>query len=146
MSTRNRGTVSKQVINPLAVVGGKQRVGQETADEVALHVLCQLDAAKRGKCTYDGALSLSRNLVMAQVIASYTQSRTFYDLTAKAILSLAKACGRSNEPVSLTTGEYLAIRQASYWYLRALPDVASAMFAGAARQAQSQIDETLLAA
>lgn len=146
MSTRNRGTVSKQVINPLAVVGGKQCVGQETADEVALHVLCQIDAAKRGKCTFDGAHELSLNLVTAQVIASYTQSRMFYDLTCKALVSLAKACTRTKEPVSLTTGEYLAIRQAAYWYLRALPDVASAMFASAAHKAKETVNETLLAA
>lgn len=146
MSTKKRGIGARHVVTPLAIIGGKQKVGKDASDEVAQLVLCHFDAAKRGQCDSGGAHVLSANLVMAQCIAAWTQSRAFYDRTAKAILQLGRACARQPELVSLTTGEYRDIREALSWYLRALPNVESAMFAKAEQRAHEVLDETQLAA
>lgn len=141
MSTRKRGAIIGNPLATIKTIAGKQRVGDEMAEQVSMIVLCHFDAAKRSQCTMDGAEILSTNLVMAQCIAAWTQSRAFYDRTAKAILQLGKACARSAGVVSLTTGEYHDIKAAIAWYLRALPSVESGMFAGAAVKAHAVLDD-----
>lgn len=114
-------STKKANINPLALIGAKQRVGQEDADAIALPVLAWFDAAKRGECTATGCNHLTTHLIIATAIASRTNSRTFYDICRTAYDQLMKAASRPTKLLDLTTGEYQAIRKAFAWYVRSLP-------------------------
>lgn len=112
----------KSNINPLLLVAAKQRVGEEDASAIALPVLCWLDAAKRGQCTNTGLNHLTTHVIISSWIAARTKSKAFHDACTVAFDMLRKAAMRPGDLVALTTTEYLAIRKAFGWYIRALPN------------------------
>lgn len=114
--------MSKQPnINPLVLVGLKQRVGQEDADLIALPVLAWFDAAKRGQCTATGCNHLTTHLIIASYLAARTKSKKFHDIVTAGYAALGKAAERPTNLLDLTTKEYATLRLAIGWYVRALP-------------------------
>lgn len=113
----------KGVINPLALVAAKQKVGEDDANEIALPVLVHLDAAKRGQGTAAGFNHLVLHVIIAAHVAAGTKSRTFYDCATRAYAALLKAGERKTKLLDLTTGEYASLRAAISMYLRALPNL-----------------------
>lgn len=109
--------------DPLAALAGKQRVGQEDADETALVVLIALDAAKRGLAPAALANTLIEHLAASAAVWSQLGKAKYYDIVVKAWPHLLKACARDTELLDLTTGEYQAIRHAIALYLRVLPQL-----------------------
>lgn len=137
MSTRNR--TSRHAIIPMARLVGKQRVGQEEADDLVLPTMLYLDAAKRGACPHAGYNSLATTLLAAASIASQTKSQRFYDLINQAYQMLVKAGLRPTELLDLTTTEYQAIRSALVWYVRSLPMVEVGVLSRAYARAQAMM-------
>ena len=114
--------MTKQLkINPLLLVGLKQKVGQEDADLIALPVLAWFDAAKRGQCTATGCNHLTTHLIIASYLAARTKSKKFHDIVTAGYAALAKAAARPTDLLDLTTKEYATLRLAIGWYIRALP-------------------------
>lgn len=136
MSTRKKSN-----INPIALLVGKQRVGQEDADNIILPCLLWLDAAKRGECNPACCNSITLNLIACTYIASRTRSKAFHEAASHAYDMLRKAAQRPGYLLSLTTPEYQALRKAFSWYCRSLPNVElSTMTAGYAT-AQKMMEE-----
>lgn len=115
--------VPRDLINPLALVACKQRVGDEDANDIALPVLIHFDAAKRGQCTAAGCNFLTSHLIIAAFLASATRSKAFHECVDRAYQALMKAASRPTDTLDLTTSEYSALRAAFSLYLRALPSV-----------------------
>lgn len=129
--------MSKNVnINPLVLVGLKQRVGQEDADLIALPVLAWFDAAKRGQCTATGCNHLTTHLIISSYLAARTKSKKFHDIVTAGYAALGKAAARPTELLDLTTKEYATLRLAIGWYVRALPLVEVATLNEACRAAE----------
>jgi hypothetical protein len=139
MSTKNRGITKRDVIVPIARLAGKQRVGQEDADELTLPTLIYLDAAKRGACPHAGYNSLATTLLAAASIAVQTQSKRFYNIVDSAYSLLVKAGLRETKMLDLTTTEYQAIRSALAWYVRSLPTVEVGVLSRAYARAQAMM-------
>lgn len=114
--------------NPLARLYGKQKLGQEAADECALVMLLSLDAAKRGRATGRIANNLALYLLAAVSIWHRTKRAGFYNEAAAAWDQFSKACARPTELLDLTTGEYQAIRVALGRFVDALPNIELAVF------------------
>lgn len=123
-------------INPLVLVGLKQRVGQEDADLIALPVLAWFDAAKRGLCTATGCNHLTTHLIIASYLAARTKSKKFHDIVTAGYAALGKAAARPTDLLDLTTKEYATLRLAIGWYVRALPLVEVAVLNEACRVAE----------
>lgn len=134
-------TRTKELINPLAVIIGHQKVGQEDADKIALPVLCHLDAAKRGQGNGATADFLFQHLLTAQIMASKGGNKLIYNMSADAIAALIKAIARPSNLLNLTTGEYQAIRKCISAYLRILP-TATVMAVGYAGQRALNVLQT----
>lgn len=128
-------------INPLEILAGKQKVGREEANKIALPVLISLDAAKRGQATARLANNLTEHLIIAITVFSKAGNRPLYDCAAKAWLALCKACARPTDLLDLTTGEYAAIRVAIAYYLRALPNLEMCVFSYAVAHTISKLNE-----
>lgn len=122
-------------INPLVLVGLKQRVGQEDADLISLPVLAWFDAAKRGQCTATGCNHLTTHLIIASYLAARTKSKKFHDIVTAGYAALGKAAARPTDLLDLTTKEYATLRLAIGWYVRALPLVEVATLNEACRVA-----------
>ncbi len=133
--------MKKVAINPLEVIAGKQKVGGEQADAIALVVLISLDAAKRGAAPAVLANTLTEHLLMAVTIFSRAGNKPLYNCAAKAWMALCKACARPTKLLDLTTGEYAAIRVAVAYYLRALPNLQMCVLAYAASHAMVKLNE-----
>jgi hypothetical protein len=139
MSTKSRDITNRNVIIPMARLIGKQRVGREEADELALPTLIYLDAAKRGALPHAGYNSLATTLLAAASIAVQTQSKRFYDIVDSAYSLLVKAGLRETKLLDLTTTEYQAIRSALAWYVRSLPTVEVGVLSRAYARAQAMM-------
>lgn len=139
MSTKNRTIDKRHMIVPLARIAGKQRVGQEDADDLTLPTLIYLDAAKRGACPHAGYNSLATTLLAAASIASQTKSKRFYDIVNSAYNMLVKAGLRPTALLDLTTTEYQAIRSAIAWYVRSLPVIEIGVLSRAYARAQAMM-------
>lgn len=109
------------MLNPLFVIAGKQRVGQEDADAISLPVLAWFDAAKRGQCTATGCNHLTTHLIISSYIAARTKSRKYHDIVTAGYAALSKAAARPTSLLDLTTTEYKTIRLAISWYVKSLP-------------------------
>lgn len=125
-----------QRIAPMLTLVGKQKVGNEDADAVALPLLIHFDAAKRGQGPAVGQQHLYKHLIMAQLLAAWTKSQVMYDATVKACDALMKASQRPTELLDLSTSEYTAMRKAYGMYLRILPIVEVAMYGRAGDEAE----------
>lgn len=121
----------KRIVNPIAVLGAKQRLGEDDAKQFALIPLIFLDAAKRGKCPHAGYNTLATTILAAASIASQTRSKAFYDLANRAYGLLVKAGMRPTDSLDLTTTEYNAVRAVISWYVRALPTLEIGIFSRA---------------
>lgn len=139
MSTKNRIIDKRHMIVPLARIAGKQRVGQEDADDLVLPTLIYLDAAKRGACPHAGYNSLATTLLAAASIASQTKSKRFYDIVNSAYQMLVKAGLRPTALLDLTTTEYQAVRSAIAWYVRSLPVIEVGVLSRAYARAQAMM-------
>lgn len=137
MSTKHRIISQRNFVVPIARLAGKQRVGQEDADDLTLPTLIYLDAAKRGSCPHAGYNSLATTLLAAASIASQTGSKRFYDLVNGAYQMLVKAGLRPTALLDLTTTEYQVIRSALAWYVRSLPAVEVGVLSRAYARAQA---------
>lgn len=126
-------------INPLHLVVGKQKVGQEDADKIAMPLLIHLDAAKRGQGTNAGCNTLAEHLIAASLIAAATRSKAFHAQVTQAYVMLKKAAERPTQALDLTTGEYQAIRAAIGTYVRALPEIEIAVMRGAMQEAVKRL-------
>jgi hypothetical protein len=126
--------------NPLAHLYGKQKVGQEGADECALIMLIALDAAKRGRATAHLSNSLALYLLAAVALWHKTNRTGLYREAVTAFEMLAKACRRPTELLDLTTGEYTAIRGALAQFIRVLPLLELNLFTTVLTTAQRTID------
>ncbi|CUI03919.1 hypothetical protein BN2497_2615 [Janthinobacterium sp. CG23_2] len=109
--------------NPLILLAKKQTVGAEDASSIELMVLIHFDCARRGVCTNPGANFLTTHLIIASYLASRLKSKRFHDQVMRAYGMLCKASERPTATLALTTGEYLAVREALGTYFRNLPSV-----------------------
>lgn len=130
---------AKTALDPIAYLALKTKVGREKADELALPTLLYLDSAKRGQGSIAAENALVRTVVIAQVIGSKSGNRAFYDCACRAGVQLAKAAGRGTEWLTLTTGEYQALRHMVASYLRILPTLQIQMLAFSHRRADELI-------
>lgn len=121
--------------NPIAKLVGKQKVGQDDANLVALPVLLFLDAAKRGLCPASGFNHLATHLLVAAAIASQSKSQEYHSAAARGYTALLKAGARPTKLLELTTPEYKAIREAVSWYVRSMPNVELGMMVKACAHA-----------
>ncbi len=128
-----------KLINPLAVIACKQKVGNDDTDAIALPVMIHLDAAKRGQCTGPGVNFLTTHLIIASYIASRTKSRKFHDQVVRAYAQLGKASARPTELLDLTTKEYAEIKAAFGTYLRAMPNVEVGVMSQACKVAEGMM-------
>lgn len=110
-------------VSPLYRLAGKQLVGQDDADTIAMQLLIFFDAAKRGQLANNGHEFITKHLIIASFVAARTKSKAFHDQVLTGYNALKKASDRPTELVALTTGEYQAMRTALDWYLKALPTV-----------------------
>lgn len=127
------------VVNPFQMIALKQKIGAEDANNFAFPILVYLDAAKRGQGFIMAENALVRWIAMAQVIGSKSGNRAFYNLAVEAGGALFKACGRGEELLALTTGEYAALKKLMAAYLRILPDMQVKLFVFAANRAEELI-------
>jgi hypothetical protein len=127
--------------NPLLRLVAHGAVGQQYADDVALSLLCWLDAAKRGQCTAFGCNLMTTNLIMATYIAAHTRSKRFHELATHAYSMLEKAAARPTPLLDLTTPEYNALRAAFGLYLRSMPTVKVGLITAAAQTAARMMGE-----
>jgi hypothetical protein len=141
MSTK-RDNTARNILTPLALVAGKQRVGEEDADAIALPLLCHFDAAKRGQCNNVGQQHLYKQLLAAQCVAVRTKSRAFYQITVDACDALMKASMRPTKLLDLTTREYETIKKAIGWYLKALPMLEEGVLSNACQFAERIMEVT----
>lgn len=125
--------------NPLLIIVGKQLVGQDDADIVALPVLVALDAAKRGLAPNAHANTLAQHLLAAQAIWSSMNNAKLYKEAVDAWNALGRACQRPTQLLDLTTREYAAIRAAIAHYVMALPRIEIAKFATATELAVAEM-------
>lgn len=119
----------------------KQQLGQKDADDLSLPVLVYLDAAKRGEAGVGPENALVRWVLMAQVIGSKSGNRRFYDLAVAAGKALFGACGRGNDLLALTTGEYVALKKLMAAYLSILPTMQMKLFLFAVNRSEQLIAE-----
>lgn len=131
----------RRKLNPLAVLVGKQLVGQEDTDAVSMPVLTCLDAAKRGLATNGQANTLAQHLLTAQAIWARMGNQSLYTESIAAWNALGKACRRPTQTVDLTTGEYAAIRAAISHYLRALPKIEIALYSYSTTIARAEMEK-----
>lgn len=125
--------------NPLLRLVAHGSVGQEYADDVALSLLCWLDAAKRGQCTAFGCNLMTTNLIIASYIAAHTKSKRYYEIVTHAYSMLEKAAARPTPLLDLTTPEYNALRAAFGLYLRSLPMVKVGLLTAACATAEKMM-------
>lgn len=109
------------MFSPLDVLVGNQKVGQEDADAIALPVLIHFDMAHRGKADTNCVNYLTQHILIAITIGSKSGNKAFHGMATDAYNALYRACGRPGELVSLTTGEYQAMRRMFAAYVRILP-------------------------
>jgi hypothetical protein len=124
---------------PLALLGKKQRVGSEAAQESELQVLLYLDAARRGLCPTPCANGLAEHLIVAVYIAKRVKSGPFLRQVMAAYDALTRAMARPTRLLDLTTREYTALRAAFATYARALPAVEIGVMA----EAQAELRRVL---
>lgn len=131
--------------NPLQRLYGKQKLGQEAADECALVMLLSIDAAKRGRATGRISNNLALYLLTAVSIWHRTGKTGLYQEAATAWEQFSKACARPTQLLDLTTGEYKAIRAALAHFIDALPMIELATFTEALGLAASTLGEVATA-
>lgn len=125
--------------NPLMRLIGRQKLGQEAADEYALVIFLSLDAAKRGKATGRMANNLCMYMLTAIRIWHYTGKSTLYADAVKGWDALTAACKRPTELLDLTTGEYTALRRALGRFIALLPQIELATFTDALARADREM-------
>jgi len=128
-------------LNPFDLIARKQRLGEDDAATMALPVLLYLDAAKRGRADIAASNGLAQWIAMAQIIASKIVHRPMYDIACGAGQALYRAAGRRETLLSLTTGEYLALRKLMVVYLRILPQLELQTMVAACARADQLVDE-----
>lgn len=136
MSTRKKAN-----INPIAMLVGKQKCGQEDADAILLPCMIWLDAAKRGECNPAGCNHITTHVICMTYIASRTKSKAFHEAASHAFDMLRKAAQRPGYLLSLTTPEYQALRKAFSWYCRSLPQVELCVMTAGYAMAQKMMEE-----
>lgn len=136
----------KPMINPLALLGAHQKVGNEDADKIALPVLIHLDAAHRGQGNAATADFLLFHAVSAQVLSSTAGNHAIYRMSCEALKSIAKACSRPTNTLSFTTGEYQDVRKLLSAYLRVLPTATVLATSHAAQRAVELMQKQALEA
>lgn len=127
------------ILNPLDVLGAKQRIEPEDVDKIALAVLVSLDAAKRGEAPASLSNTLTEHLLASAAVWSQIGNRRLYDVAVIAWKAMLRACSRPTALLDLTTGEYRAIRMAISYYLRALPKIEAGTLAAAHAKALQQL-------
>ena len=126
--------------NPLAHLYGKQKVGQEGADECALIMLIALDAAKRGQANAHLSNSLVLYLLAAVALWHKTNRTGLYRDAVNAFEMLAKAARRPTQLLDLTTTEYTTIRAALAEFMRVMPMLELNLFTSVLATAQRSIE------
>lgn len=126
--------------NPLQHLYGRQKLGQEAADECALVMLLSLDAAKRGAGTMHQSNQLCLYLLTALRIWGRTKKTGLHAEAVKGWHALVSACQRPTERLDLTTGEYMALRGALNRFINLLPQIELAIFTEALDAAYNHMD------
>lgn len=130
---------SRLDLNPLARIYGKQKLGQEAANECALVMLLSIDAAKRGMAPGRMANNLCLYMLTALRIWHVAGNKALYDEAVKGWAALTKACARPTELLDLTTTEYTAIRRALGRFINLLPQIELATFTDALTMASREM-------
>lgn len=130
-------------LNPFELIARKQRLGEEDANTMVLPVLLYLDAAKRGRADITASNGLAQWIAMAQIIASKIVHRPMYDIACGAGQALYRAAGRREALLSLTTGEYIALRKLMAVYLRVLPQLELQMMVAACARADQLVAQLI---
>lgn len=81
--------------NPLALIDGKQLVGQADADAIALPLLVSLDAAKRGLAPASLCNTITQHILTAVTIWARMGNKPLYTEAVKAWAAMVKACALS---------------------------------------------------
>ena len=110
--------------NPLGLFARKSTMKQDEADDLALYVLIWLDAIKRGAATNPVINAMTEQLATCVVLWRILGNKSMELVAVEGWNLWAKACKRHpNEPPQLTTTEYLGMRKALNYYMRAMQKV-----------------------
>jgi hypothetical protein len=111
-------------INPLLLIAAKNRIPQENADTISTLVLICLDEVKRGRAPNSITNTLTEHLATAQALWAGMENRPLYKQAVECWALWCRACNRDpSKPISLTTGEYQAVRHTVSYYLRSLTQI-----------------------
>lgn len=124
----------------MQLIAGKQKVGHEDADKIALVVLIALDAAKRSQATTGLCNTITAQLLIGIIIWTKFKDKVRYDQAVKAWSMMVKACQRPTDLLDLTTPEYLEIRLALANYLKILPALEIKTLAEASALASQELN------
>lgn len=133
---RKSPSIGYQRLVPMLTLIGKQKMGKEDADGIALPLLAHFDAAKRGQGPAVGQQHMYKHLIMAQILAARTKNRSLYDATMMACDALMKASQRPTNLLDLSTSEYVVMRKAFGIYIRLLPFFEVSMYSQVGREAE----------
>jgi hypothetical protein len=128
-------------LNPFELIARKQRLGDEEAGRLTLPFLIYLDAAKRGQGIIVAENGLAKWIAIAQIIGSAISHRPLYNFACDAGKALYRAAGRQESMLTLTTGEYIAMRKLMVMYLRILPEIEVQTMVGACVRAHELIEQ-----
>lgn len=94
----------------LQTLAMKQRITPDLVYGVSMGLLAHFDACKRGQGDTFGANVITMHILICMLLGNMLHDRSMYNAADEAYRAFDKACQRP-DPVSLTTGEYTAIRK-----------------------------------
>jgi len=116
------------------VIARKQKLGSKDAEKTELIYMIHFDTIRRGQCGEAGKNFLAFNLITAMFMARMSKHQVLDRVAATAYESLQKAWSRA-ENLSLTTGEYKAMRDFHSFYFKMLPNLEVGFVSDCARAA-----------
>ncbi|ACG60394.1 hypothetical protein phiPLPE_72 [Iodobacter phage PhiPLPE] len=124
------------MINPFMLMAAKTKLLPDEVVDIDVRNMLWLDMLKSKKADDGICGQITRNLVLAQVIAADKQSRALYDISCDGIRAFMKAMIRKEERnadvVDLSTDEFKAVKKVLLSYSKILPQLDVGTISGAA--------------
>lgn len=124
----------RQVINPLAMLAGRQKLTPEVVTEYALPAWLWLDAVMRGAAPEGAVKGLTKIIVLVQIIAADRQNKPLYDNTAKTVrlwLAALELAEQHGVPVDPSTSLRTMLRLCVSTWDSLLPQIDMGLLVGA---------------
>lgn len=120
------------MINPFMLMAAKTKLLPDEVVDIDVRNMLWLDMLKSKKADDGICGQITRNLVLAQVIASDKQSRALYDISCDGIRALIRKEERNSDVVDLSTDEFKAVKKVLLSYSKILPQLDVGTISGAA--------------